>query len=61
MSGVFGRDVTATHSVAELFAGPDDLKRILDQFPMKRVAVVGDFFLDKYLVIDAALEEPNDH
>jgi len=31
--------------------------RILDALPHVRIAVVGDFFLDKYLVIDPALTE----
>ena len=46
-------------NVAELFSNTDELAAILDRFPVQRVAVVGDFFLDKYLVIDAALEEPS--
>jgi rfaE bifunctional protein kinase chain/domain len=46
-------------SIPELFTSPADLRSILDRFPTKRIAVVGDFFLDKYLVIDAALEEPS--
>jgi len=45
--------------IADLFATAADLRTILDRFPAQRVAVVGDFFLDKYLVIDAALEEPS--
>lgn len=32
---------------------------ILDRFPTVRLAVCGDFFLDKYLVIDPALGEPS--
>ena len=36
---------------------PDRLQRILDGFPRRRVAVVGDFFLDKYLDVDASLAE----
>ena len=35
----------------------DRLCQILDAFPRLTVLVVGDFFLDKYLVIDPALEE----
>ena len=46
-------------SIADLFTAPEELERILDRFSQRRVAVVGDFFLDKYLVIDAALEEPS--
>jgi rfaE bifunctional protein kinase chain/domain len=33
------------------------LQEILARFPAVAVAVVGDFFLDKYLIIDAALTE----
>lgn len=33
------------------------LRTILDGFPKKRIAVFGDFFLDKYLEIDPALDE----
>ncbi|MGQ9732316.1 MAG: bifunctional heptose 7-phosphate kinase/heptose 1-phosphate adenyltransferase [Candidatus Zipacnadales bacterium] len=33
------------------------LRSLLDRLPSVSVAVVGDFFLDKYLVIDPALEE----
>jgi rfaE bifunctional protein kinase chain/domain len=46
-------------NVAELFSNAEELAAILNRFPQQRVAVVGDFFLDKYLVIDAALEEPS--
>ena len=35
------------------------LKEILDQFPKLRIAVVGDFFLDKWLEIDRGLDEPS--
>jgi rfaE bifunctional protein kinase chain/domain len=59
MSGLLGRKEAAVHSIADLFASTEDLKQILDQFPKQRIAVVGDFFLDKYLVIDASLEEPS--
>lgn len=38
---------------------PDRLRQILDQFPTLRIAVVGDFFLDKYLDVDPALAEPS--
>jgi len=37
----------------------DRLDLILAQFAQKRVLVVGDFFLDKYLIIDQALAEPS--
>jgi rfaE bifunctional protein kinase chain/domain len=33
------------------------LKQLLDAFPSVNLAVIGDFFLDKYLVIDPALAE----
>ena len=33
------------------------LQALLDHFPHTRVLVIGDFFLDKYLVLDAALTE----
>jgi rfaE bifunctional protein kinase chain/domain len=46
-------------NVAELFSNAEELAAILDRFPQQRMAVVGDFFLDKYLIIDAALEEPS--
>lgn len=36
---------------------PDRVSQLLDAFPSASVAVVGDFFLDKYLVIDATLTE----
>jgi len=37
----------------------DRLQSLLSQFPRRRVAVLGDFFLDKYLEIDPALAEPS--
>jgi bifunctional ADP-heptose synthase (sugar kinase/adenylyltransferase) len=51
--------VSADVAISDLFGDADELRAILDRFPRQRVAVVGDFFLDKYLVIDAALEEPS--
>jgi rfaE bifunctional protein kinase chain/domain len=36
---------------------PERLQEILDRFPSRRIAVVGDFFLDKYLDLDPALAE----
>jgi hypothetical protein len=33
---------------------PERLQEILDRFPSRRIAVVGDFFLDKYLDLDPA-------
>src|SRR5262245_45958498 len=35
------------------------LQTLLDHFPTVKVLVVGDFFLDKYLDIDASLSEPS--
>ena len=35
------------------------LNQLLEQFPRRRVAVLGDFFLDKYLEIDRGLDEPS--
>ena len=37
----------------------DRLKALLDQFPQRRIAVLGDFFLDKYLEVDPELAEPS--
>lgn len=35
----------------------DRLRELLDRFPQARIAVIGDFFLDKYLDVDPALAE----
>jgi bifunctional ADP-heptose synthase (sugar kinase/adenylyltransferase) len=35
------------------------LKQILDGFPELRIAVIGDFFLDKWLLIDRSIDEPS--
>ena len=37
----------------------DRLAEILGQFPSKTIAVVGDFFLDRYWLIDESLNEPS--
>jgi bifunctional ADP-heptose synthase (sugar kinase/adenylyltransferase) len=37
----------------------DRLQFLLNQFPTRKIAVLGDFFLDKYLEIDPALAEPS--
>ncbi|GAB4475188.1 MAG: D-glycero-beta-D-manno-heptose-7-phosphate kinase [Anaerolineae bacterium] len=37
--------------------GRDDLAALLDRFAALRVLVVGDYFLDRYLVMDRALSE----
>lgn len=36
---------------------PERFSRIVARFPLARIAVVGDFFLDKYLDVDPALAE----
>jgi len=36
---------------------PERLRELLDRFPSRRIAVVGDFFLDKYLDVDPRLAE----
>jgi rfaE bifunctional protein kinase chain/domain len=38
---------------------PQRLDEILSHIPSLRIAVVGDYFLDKYLVTDPALSEPS--
>lgn len=38
---------------------PSRLSELLSQFSAKRIAVIGDFFLDKYLEVDHALDEPS--
>jgi bifunctional ADP-heptose synthase (sugar kinase/adenylyltransferase) len=38
---------------------PQRLKDLLDAFRTRRIAVVGDFFLDKYLEVDPQLAEPS--
>src|SRR5262245_21577042 len=35
----------------------DRLRELLDAFPARRIAVLGDFFLDKYLDVDPSLAE----
>lgn len=35
------------------------LRELLDGFPKIRIAVIGDFFLDKWLLIDRSLDEPS--
>ncbi|MEI8020593.1 MAG: hypothetical protein WCH39_20490 [Schlesneria sp.] len=35
------------------------LNEILEQFPRHRIAVLGDFFLDKYLEVEPELAEPS--
>jgi len=41
----------------ETLMTPERLNEILARIPALRIAVVGDFFLDKYLIIDQALSE----
>ncbi len=43
----------------ELFSSKEELARLVDQFPKAKVAIVGDFFLDQYLIIDPSLAEPS--
>jgi bifunctional ADP-heptose synthase (sugar kinase/adenylyltransferase) len=38
---------------------PERLQQLTAKFPACRVAVIGDFFLDKYLEIDPSLAEPS--
>jgi sugar/nucleoside kinase (ribokinase family) len=38
---------------------PERLQELIDSFPQRRVAVIGDYFLDKYLEVDPALAEPS--
>lgn len=38
---------------------PERLQQLVAQFPTRRIAVLGDFFLDKYLETDPALTEPS--
>ena len=38
---------------------PSRLEQLLSRFAGLSVLVVGDFFLDKYLVLDPALDEPS--
>ena len=38
---------------------PERLEELIQRFSTSRIAVLGDFFLDKYLDIDPALEEPS--
>lgn len=39
--------------------GADRLREIVGRFPLARIAVVGDYFLDRYLTIDPELTEPS--
>ena len=38
---------------------PQRLSQLIAQFPSRRIAVIGDFFLDKYLEVDHDLDEPS--
>lgn len=44
---------------SDFFSDREQLAELLARFAAARVAVVGDFFLDRYLVIDPALAEPS--
>lgn len=47
-------------SIAErFFKSRHDLADLVGRFGERRIAVIGDFFLDKYLVIDPELDEPS--
>ena len=48
-----------TLAFKEAYPERDRLAGWLKRFPTLRIAVVGDFFLDRYLVIDPRLEEPS--
>lgn len=43
--------------MTEIDLSPDRLAELIARFPSRRLAVVGDFFLDKYLGVDPALAE----
>jgi rfaE bifunctional protein kinase chain/domain len=43
----------------DLFSGHEELAAFVDRFPQVSVAIVGDFFLDQYLIIDPMLAEPS--
>jgi len=38
---------------------PERLAQLVSNFPLRRIAVIGDFFLDKYLEVDHTLDEPS--
>jgi rfaE bifunctional protein kinase chain/domain len=38
---------------------PERLQQLLAEFPQRRIAVLGDYFLDKYLEVDSSLGEPS--
>jgi bifunctional ADP-heptose synthase (sugar kinase/adenylyltransferase) len=38
---------------------PERLQELIEAFPQRRIAVIGDYFLDKYLEVDPALAEPS--
>lgn len=38
---------------------PHRLAELVSTFPSRRIAVIGDFFLDKYLEVDHVLDEPS--
>lgn len=43
----------------EIFSNAEELAELVDRFTQARIAVIGDFFLDQYLVIDPSLSEPS--
>ncbi len=38
---------------------PERLTELIANFPSRRIGVIGDFFLDKYLEVEPALDEPS--
>ena len=38
---------------------PERLAELIASFPSRRIGVIGDFFLDKYLEVEPALDEPS--
>jgi rfaE bifunctional protein kinase chain/domain len=43
----------------DIFARAEELAELVDRFSHARLAIVGDFFLDQYLIIDPSLAEPS--
>jgi rfaE bifunctional protein kinase chain/domain len=43
----------------DLFSSPEELAHLVDRFSEAKIAIVGDFFLDQYLIIDPTLAEPS--
>ncbi len=47
------------HSKGVPLRPPERLADLMSHFPSRRIAVMGDFFLDKYLECEPALDEPS--